>query len=46
MKKILIVKLSAVGDVIMALPMLEEIRREYIDAEVTWVVGKLSLIHI
>lgn len=40
MKKILIVKLAAIGDVIMALPMLDEIKKEYPDAEVTWVVGK------
>jgi heptosyltransferase-2 len=40
MKKILIVKLSAIGDVIMALPMLDEIKNEYPDAEVTWIVGE------
>ena len=43
MKKILIVKLSAIGDVIMALPMLDEIKSECPDAEVTWVVGECAV---
>ncbi|MFA7068993.1 MAG: glycosyltransferase family 9 protein [Acidaminococcaceae bacterium] len=43
MKKILIVKLAAIGDVIMALPMLDEIKREYPDAEVTWIVGECAV---
>lgn len=43
MEKILIVKLSAIGDVIMALPMLNEIKHEYPNAEVTWVVGQGAL---
>ena len=40
MKKILIVKLGAIGDVIMALPMLDEITRVYGNAAVSWIVGK------
>ena len=43
MKKILIVKLSAIGDVIMALPMLAEIKHEYPGAEVTWIVGECAV---
>ena len=39
MSKILIIKLAAIGDVIMALPMVEEIKKECPSAEITWVEG-------
>ena len=43
MKKFLIVKIGAIGDVIMALPMIDAIRSRYgEDAEITWVVGKTA----
>jgi heptosyltransferase II len=43
MKKFLIVKIGAIGDVIMALPMIEAIRLHYgDDTEITWVVGKAA----
>lgn len=37
-KKLLIVKMSAVGDVVMSLPALEVIRRRYPEAEIDWLV--------
>jgi heptosyltransferase-2 len=40
MFKVLIIKLAAIGDVIMALPMVDEIKNECPDAEITWVAGK------
>jgi heptosyltransferase-2 len=40
--RILIVKLGAIGDVVMALSMLPAIRAAHPDAHVTWVVGKTS----
>ena len=36
--KILIIKLSAIGDVVQTLPALEAIKQTYPDSEVTWVV--------
>lgn len=39
-KRILIVKLGAIGDVVMALPMIEAIRQEHPTAEITWLCGK------
>jgi len=40
--KILIVKLGAIGDVVMALPMVTAIREKYPDAEITWLCGKIA----
>lgn len=40
--KILIVKLSSIGDIIHTLPSLAAIRRELPDAEISWVVEKKS----
>lgn len=39
-KKYLIVKIAAIGDVIMALPMVEEIRKLDKNAEITWICGQ------
>ncbi len=36
--KILIVKLSAIGDVVQTLPALEALKKNYPDSEITWVV--------
>lgn len=41
MKRILIVKIGAIGDVIMTLPMLCDIRRKYPEAHIEWVCGDL-----
>ena len=42
-QKILIVKLSAIGDVVMALPMIEAAQKKYgEDVEITWVCGKTA----
>ena len=40
MKKFLVIKIAAIGDVIMALPMLNEIRYFNKNAHITWVCGK------
>jgi ADP-heptose:LPS heptosyltransferase len=40
MKKILIIKIGAIGDVIMALPVLTEIRVAHPDCVITWMCGK------
>lgn len=40
MKKVLIIKLGAIGDVIMALPMIETIRNTEKEAYIVWVCGK------
>ena len=40
MKTFLIVKLSAIGDVIMALPMAVEIKKKYPDSRITWLCGE------
>lgn len=40
MKKFIIIKIAAIGDVIMALPMLDEIRYFNKNAHITWVCGK------
>jgi ADP-heptose:LPS heptosyltransferase len=37
--KILIVKLSAIGDVIHTLPLLNSIRKHHPDAHITWLRG-------
>src|SRR5574340_780440 len=42
MTKILIVKLSAIGDVVQTLPALEAIKRVYPDSEVDWVVEEAA----
>ncbi len=39
-KRYLIVKIAAIGDVIMALPMVEEIRKLDKDANITWICGR------
>ena len=36
--RILIVKLSAIGDVVHSLPVLSELRRMYPDSEIHWLV--------
>ncbi len=38
--KILIVKLGALGDAAMALPMIEALRKRYANADITWLCGK------
>lgn len=40
MKKYLIIKIAAIGDVIMAIPMVQKIREREPDADITWVCGK------
>jgi heptosyltransferase I len=40
--KILIVKLSAIGDVVQTLPALEALKKNYPDSEITWVVEEAS----
>jgi heptosyltransferase II len=40
-RKILIIKVGAIGDAIMALSMLNEIDKKYPDAEITWICGKI-----
>lgn len=42
-KRYLIVKIAAIGDVIMALPMVKEIRKMDKDANITWICGKSVL---
>ncbi|MBI4116558.1 glycosyltransferase family 9 protein [Candidatus Pacearchaeota archaeon] len=42
MKKICIIKLGALGDVIRTLPVIEGIREKYPDSEVTWITKKNS----
>lgn len=37
--KILIVKIGAIGDVVMALPLLVHIRKKYPEAKITWLCG-------
>lgn len=41
MKKILIVKVGAIGDVVMTLPLLSEIKKEFPDAEIHWIAGRI-----
>lgn len=43
MKKILIVKIGAIGDVVMCLPLISEIRNKEPDARITWLCGKQVL---
>ncbi|MBU4344887.1 MAG: lipopolysaccharide heptosyltransferase I, partial [Proteobacteria bacterium] len=40
--KILIVKLSAIGDVIHTLPALNAVRKQYPDAHITWLVEEAA----
>lgn len=40
-KKILIIKIGAIGDAVMALSMLNEIDKKYPGAEITWICGKI-----
>lgn len=40
MIKILIIKIGAIGDVVMALPMLSHLRTQHPDANITWVCGQ------
>jgi heptosyltransferase-1 len=40
--KILIVKLSAIGDVVQTLPALEALKKSYPDSEITWVVEEAA----
>lgn len=40
--RILFVKLSAIGDVVQALPVLAALRRRYPDAHISWVVGEVA----
>ena len=39
-KKILIVKIGAIGDVVMALSMIKAIDLKYEEAKITWLCGK------
>jgi 3-deoxy-D-manno-octulosonic-acid transferase/heptosyltransferase-1 len=41
--KILIVKLSAIGDVIHTLPALNAVRKQYPDAHITWIVEEVAV---
>lgn len=40
--KILIIKLSAIGDVVLALPTLEALKRRYPESEIAWVVEEAA----
>jgi heptosyltransferase-2 len=40
LKKILILKIGAIGDVVMSLPLIPEIRKTHPDARITWLCGK------
>ena len=39
--KILVVKIGAIGDVIMALPIIHEIKSKYPQSEITWICGSI-----
>lgn len=41
MKKILIVKIGAIGDVIMTLPVVSEIKKKLPEAHITWICGEV-----
>jgi len=41
-KKILIVKLSAIGDVVLSTPVAEALRRDFPDARIDWLVGRAA----
>jgi heptosyltransferase-2 len=43
LKKILILKIGAIGDVVMALPLITEIRKTEPEAEIIWLCGKQVL---
>ncbi|MBY0425467.1 MAG: glycosyltransferase family 9 protein [Cytophagales bacterium] len=40
--KVLIIKIGSIGDVIMSLPLIEEIKRHHPSSEITWMVGNAS----
>jgi len=40
-KKILIVKLGAIGDIVMALPLITAVEKKYPGAEITWLCGRI-----
>ena len=42
MKRYLIIKIAAIGDVIMSIPMIDVVRRQESDAHITWICGKGS----
>ena len=42
MKKILIIRLSAIGDVVMASPLIGAFRRTFPDASISWLVEEAS----
>lgn len=42
-KKICIVRLSALGDVVMAIPAVKAIRKHFMNAEITWIIEKKFL---
>src|SRR5512146_2957181 len=42
MKKILFIKLSAIGDVVQTLPALEAIKKTFPDSEIDWVVEEAA----
>ncbi len=39
MKKILIIKIGAIGDVVMCLPLIPEIKKTHPESEITWLCG-------
>ncbi len=39
---ILVVKLAAIGDVVMALPLVSALKKRYPDSHITWVVGSIA----
>ena len=39
MKKILIIKIGAIGDVVMCLPLISEIKKTHPESEITWLCG-------
>lgn len=41
MKRILIIKIGAIGDVIMALPTIAEIRKQHPASHITWICGEI-----
>ena len=42
LKKIAILRLSAIGDVVMVVPMVRAIQRSYPNAEITWIIGQAA----
>lgn len=43
MRRILIIKIGAIGDVIMTLPVITEIKKQYPDSHITWICGEVVL---